>query len=208
MENIVVDHNKTQKKKEANRISSKKYREKLKEQRNEIEKERSDRLIVLKLFSEAEWRHLLLLPPKINCKLIFSNPFLLAHYHFGYPLHSLFFTLRINILKSKEQWVGQFEEIIIREMCSLCIQIEHSVQMEEYYFNQYAAIKLWKAALRNIKKHNCFTLELIECAVIEFEEYNHKTENIETVKYHKRWNIYINNDRNLDHLILRLNNDN
>ena len=40
MENIVVDHNKTQKKKEANRISSKKYREKLKEQRNEIEKQR------------------------------------------------------------------------------------------------------------------------------------------------------------------------
>ena len=45
MENIVVDPIKTQKKQEANRISSKKYREKLKEQRNEIEKQRSDRLL-------------------------------------------------------------------------------------------------------------------------------------------------------------------
>ena len=84
----------------------------------------------------------MLLPPQIKSKKTFTNPFLLVHFHFGYPLDSLHFSLRMNILKEKERWNGQFKEVIFGELNSLCIQIENSLQIKEYYYNHSAAIQL------------------------------------------------------------------
>jgi hypothetical protein len=46
----------------------------------------------------------------------------------------------MNIPKETERWNGQFKEVIFGELNSLCIQIENSLQIKEYYYNHSAAI--------------------------------------------------------------------
>ena len=53
----------------------------------DTERLQKEKLIVLDIFSD-EWKHLMLLPPQIKSKKTFTNPFLLVHFHFGYPLDS------------------------------------------------------------------------------------------------------------------------
>ena len=58
----------SQEKSEANRISSKKYRDRIKKLKIDTERLQKEKLIVLDIFSD-EWKHLMLLPPQIKSKL-------------------------------------------------------------------------------------------------------------------------------------------
>jgi hypothetical protein len=198
----------SQEKTEANRISSKKYRDRIKKVKIDTERLQKEKLIVLDIFSD-EWKHLMLLPPQIKSKKTFTNPFLLVHFHFGYPLDSLHFSLRMNILKEKERWNGQFKEIIFGELNSLCIQIENSLQIKEYYYNHSAAIQLWRTALSTIKKKDYFSLDLVESAVKDFEQfYVHyqKSGAVNVELYHKRWSLYISTKQDLNQVLFMMRN--